>query len=104
MDVLALFDFTLGVCIACAAVWRQDDPSITTRVFLVITRISCSSLFMLRKRRKSSTTNTLPNPAIVMVVSINLQITYSPPSIYWCLASTLRSTMCPLCVLKRGAW
>ncbi|KAJ9529767.1 hypothetical protein QJQ45_014544 [Haematococcus lacustris] len=48
-------------------IWRQDDPTITTRVHLVFTRIACTGLFMLRTRRGSTAMPTLPNPDIIMM-------------------------------------
>jgi hypothetical protein len=55
-------------------VWRQNDPSLKARVFLSISRIACTGLFMLRTRRGAGlhgagkTTNSMPNPQVVMVV------------------------------------
>lgn len=49
------------------AVWRQDDPTASTKFTLLIMRIACHGLFMLRRRRQSSA-STLPNPQIILAV------------------------------------
>lgn len=41
----------------------------SARVNLVLSYVSCTGLFMLRKRRASSTTSAMPSPQVILRVS-----------------------------------